>query len=97
VDDMLADLDDGADEGSLSYAYCVWSAYIWSLEQVVVVDLPVSPAMSTFSLPMAFPFVVKGLLEGICMLGITSWGKLPDAPGCVLASMASSSPLDVTA
>jgi hypothetical protein len=35
---------------------------------------------------MAFPFVVNGLREGICMLGMTSWGKLPDSLTVVSSS-----------
>lgn len=46
---------------------------------------------------MALPLVVKGRREGIWMLGMTSCGKLSDAPCCVLASAPSSSPLDMTA
>lgn len=51
----------------------------------------------TFNLPIALPFVVNGLLEGICILGITSCGKLPEEPCCVVVSAPSSSPLDITA
>jgi hypothetical protein len=43
---------------------------------------------------MLFPFVVKGLLVGICMLGMTSWGKLLDTP-CWVPTSSSSSPLEV--
>src|SRR5689334_22554097 len=46
---------------------------------------------------MALPLVVKGLLDGICMLGITSCGKLSAAPCSVCLSSASSSPPEVTA
>jgi len=60
-------------------------------------NAPVSPAISTFSLPMALPLVVNGRLEGIWMLGMTSCGKLSDAPFAVFVSPPSSSPLDVTA
>lgn len=34
--------------------------------------MPESPAINILSLPMALPFSVKGLLLGICMLGMTS-------------------------
>lgn len=43
---------------------------------------------------MFFPLVVNGRLVGICILGMTSWGKLLDAP-CRVSTSSSSSPLDV--
>lgn len=35
-------------------------------------NIPESPAINILSLPMLLPFSVKGLLLGICMLGMTS-------------------------
>lgn len=51
----------------------------------------------TFNLPIAFPFVVNGRLVGICILGMTSSGKLSEAPCCVAVSSSSSSPLEMMA
>jgi hypothetical protein len=51
----------------------------------------------TLNFPMALPLVVNGLLEGICILGMTNCGKLPKEPCCAVGSAPSSSPLDVMA
>jgi hypothetical protein len=53
----------------------------------------------TLNFPIALPLVVKGLLEGICILGMTSCGcgKLPIELCCAVGSAPSSSPLDVIA
>jgi hypothetical protein len=81
---------------------CLWCIVSnVSLYQLFVMrsgdSIPVSPATMTLNLPIALPLVVKGLLEGICILGMTSCGKLLCEPCCVIVSAPSSSPLDIMA
>jgi hypothetical protein len=70
------------------------SVIVWNMDGKYAPD---SPATMTLNLPIALPLVVKGLLEGICILGMTSCGKVPISSGCAVSSAASSSPLEVIA
>jgi hypothetical protein len=98
MDDVFADLNDGSDERRFADTCAIVSAP--SLHtRVTCVNAtkysPVSPATIILNLPMALPLFVKGLLVGICILGITSCGK-PEA-ACWVSECSSSSPLEATA
>lgn len=75
MDNVLADLDDGFDEGGLPNAYNTHDM-ITLAKHAVGMDrsgkevIPASPATSTFKRPMLFPVAVKGRRLGILILGM---------------------------
>jgi hypothetical protein len=100
VNNVLTDLNYRPYERRLAYAYGRWLArarYHAMPFATNCVYVPDSPATIILSFPIALPLVVNGLRDGICMLGMTSCGKLSIDACCVGASTASSSPLDVIA
>lgn len=65
------------DDGAMGSTCTMWLHDCTMALMREVLPTPESPAISTFSRPMALPVSVKGRRLGILMLGMMSWGALP--------------------